>query len=115
LSFRAVALLFSFTPPPPSPIHTLSLHDALPILVSVSRTTGTISAFSVATAKPTLIDGCSLKPSSVKEPFTDDGFKLHPSINVGLDRKSTRLNSSHVAISDAVFCLKIKIIAHAEQ
>src|SRR5690625_1336952 len=26
----------------------------------------------------------------------------------GIDRKSTRLNSSHVAISYAVFCLKIK-------
>src|SRR5207253_11312847 len=28
--------------------------------------------------------------------------------DVGLDRKSTRLNSSHVAISYAVFCLKKK-------
>src|SRR5690625_6211227 len=28
--------------------------------------------------------------------------------NIGLDRKSTRLNSSHVAISYAVFCLKKK-------
>src|SRR5690625_6888317 len=30
----------------------------------------------------------------------------------GGDRKSTRLNSSHVAISYAVFCLKKKIIKH---
>src|SRR5690625_7021727 len=29
-----------------------------------------------------------------------------------LDRKSTRLNSSHVAISYAVFCLKKKNIQH---
>src|SRR5699024_11389903 len=29
-------------------------------------------------------------------------------INVVLDRKSTRLNSSHVSISYAVFCLKKK-------
>src|SRR5690625_5497455 len=29
-----------------------------------------------------------------------------------LDRKSTRLNSSHVAISYAVFCLKKKNITH---
>src|SRR5439155_24075944 len=29
-------------------------------------------------------------------------------LKVGLDRKSTRLNSSHVAISYAVFCLKKK-------
>src|SRR5437868_9364741 len=28
------------------------------------------------------------------------------------DRKSTRLNSSHVSISYAVFCLKKKTIAH---
>src|SRR5690625_6354384 len=30
------------------------------------------------------------------------------SLSAGLDRKSTRLNSSHVAISYAVFCLKKK-------
>src|SRR5690625_5886730 len=29
-------------------------------------------------------------------------------VTLGLDRKSTRLNSSHVAISYAVFCLKKK-------
>src|SRR5690625_5631076 len=29
-------------------------------------------------------------------------------MNIGQDRKSTRLNSSHVAISYAVFCLKKK-------
>src|SRR5207253_10317017 len=31
-------------------------------------------------------------------------------INENSDRKSTRLNSSHVAISYAVFCLKKKIV-----
>src|SRR5690625_1096015 len=31
-----------------------------------------------------------------------------PALRPGLDRKSTRLNSSHVAISYAVFCLKKK-------
>src|ERR1022692_3161148 len=29
-------------------------------------------------------------------------------VNLGLDRKSTRLNSSHLVISYAVFCLKKK-------
>src|SRR5436305_3888420 len=29
-------------------------------------------------------------------------------VNLGIDRKSTRLNSSHVRISYAVFCLKKK-------
>src|SRR5690606_41601875 len=31
-----------------------------------------------------------------------------PAAAAGLDRKSTGLNSSHVKISDAVFCLKYK-------
>src|SRR5690554_7579777 len=34
---------------------------------------------------------------------------------VGLDRKSTRLNSSHVRISYAVFCLKKKIKKYEQQ
>src|SRR5690606_39898739 len=39
------------------------------------------------------------------------GVKLSPeSLKLGLDRKSTRLNSSHVKISYAVFCLKKKTI-----
>src|SRR5690625_6967264 len=34
------------------------------------------------------------------------------SVEMGIDRKSTRLNSSHVAISYAVFCVKKKIVTH---
>src|SRR5699024_11442692 len=35
--------------------------------------------------------------------------------DVGIeDRKSTRLNSSHVSISYAVFCLKKKIVKHID-
>src|SRR5690349_22728049 len=37
------------------------------------------------------------------------GGALHALDAVGEDRKSTRLNSSHVEISYAVFCLKKKI------
>src|SRR3712207_8593424 len=33
-------------------------------------------------------------------------------LEIGLDRKSTRLNSSHANISYAVFCLKKKKIIH---
>src|SRR5690625_6474528 len=36
------------------------------------------------------------------------GTFIPPLVAVPLDRKSTRLNSSHVAISYAVFCLKKK-------
>src|SRR5690625_6874381 len=52
------------------------------------------------------------------DPTRDDEFSvgllgfneamLHYSSERGRDRKSTRLNSSHVAISYAVFCLKKK-------
>src|SRR5262245_63439885 len=34
---------------------------------------------------------------------------------IDLDRKSTRLNSSHLGISYAVFCLKKKIPAHGRR
>src|SRR5256885_7507216 len=34
--------------------------------------------------------------------------RYHPGAALGLDRKSTRLNSSHLVISYAVFCLKKK-------
>src|SRR5689334_24507386 len=34
---------------------------------------------------------------------------LHAQLGVEIDRKSTRLNSSHSSISYAVFCLKKKI------
>src|SRR5699024_11749138 len=37
-------------------------------------------------------------------------FEIYPNSQLGRDRKSTRLNSSHVSISYAVFCLKKKRI-----
>src|SRR5207302_8489219 len=39
---------------------------------------------------------------------TQEGLKLWSLGETGTDRKSTRLNSSHVKISYAVFCLKKK-------
>src|SRR5690625_1371158 len=42
------------------------------------------------------------------EVLADLGLLLARAEDVSLDRKSTRLNSSHVAISYAVFCLKKK-------
>src|SRR2546427_8273775 len=40
--------------------------------------------------------------------FSYEGQRLHRSLTQTLDRKSTRLNSSHSQISYAVFCLKKK-------
>src|SRR5207249_7601027 len=45
-------------------------------------------------------------PSAPKLPGVELAGKF------GRDRKSTRLNSSHVSISYAVFCLKKKTLAH---
>src|SRR3712207_8380001 len=39
---------------------------------------------------------------------TDELILAHPGVQGTLDRKSTRLNSSHANISYAVFCLKKK-------
>src|SRR5205807_5019153 len=36
----------------------------------------------------------------------DGTYRRHPACRCRLDRKSTRLNSSHLVISYAVFCLK---------
>src|SRR5690625_7073942 len=42
------------------------------------------------------------------------GINFSIEIEFSQDRKSTRLNSSHVAISYAVFCLKKNIISNTE-
>src|SRR5690625_6898857 len=61
---------------------------------------------------------CQLAPGALDELPRPQAQKLDPSgqysmvaareawADAGADRKSTRLNSSHVAISYAVFCLK---------
>src|SRR2546422_1534664 len=43
------------------------------------------------------------------------GTRAHSLIGTNLDRKSTRLNSSHGYISYAVFCLKKKKTKHPAQ
>src|SRR5690242_21158499 len=68
-------------------IYTLSLHDALPI-----------SAETVRTAAVRMVR--RLRHQAVRAANRPALFKA--------DRKSTRLNSSHMSISYAVFCLKKK-------
>src|SRR6266566_9947396 len=74
---------FFFNDTATTEIYTLSLHDALP-------------TFAPDDATLHLIGG--------------EGDRGHRSLGGGLgrDRKSTRLNSSHLVISYAVFCLKKK-------
>src|SRR5205809_8119565 len=72
---------FFFNDTAPTEIYTLSLHDALPISLAPSV----------------------LAPSYLLRPgFWTANVRRH------IDRKSTRLNSSHGYISYAVFCLKKK-------
>src|SRR2546430_13749623 len=71
-------------------IYTLSLHDALPISRYRRRNWRT-------TALPSRSVGATPAKASADEASADK-----------LDRKSTRLNSSHSQISYAVFCLKKK-------
>src|SRR5256885_1162406 len=80
LGFSFGIVFFFFNDTATTEIYTLSLHDALPISLShFSRKP------SFGWISPTV-----------------------PASRIGRDRKSTRLNSSHLVISYAVFCLKKK-------
>src|SRR6266705_5359311 len=78
--FSFFFFFFFFNDTATTEIYTLSLHDALPICDAayLAQHRGQISPV------------------------------LRPRPGLGLDRKSTRLNSSHRTISYAVFCLKKK-------
>src|SRR5437879_10363191 len=80
---------FFFNDPPPTEIYTLSLHDALPI-----------------STRPVQSAGDSAQPALFAVP--SGGSRSAGKVTVKVDRKSTRLNSSHRCISYAVFCLKKK-------
>src|SRR5699024_11862737 len=73
-------------------IYTLSLHDALPIYIRIFVKVNINKTFVVTKVKVCF----SPIIRHVNFTVTDE------------DRKSTRLNSSHVSISYAVFCLKKK-------
>src|SRR2546429_6169105 len=83
---------FFFNDTATTEIYTLSLHDALPISVPAARFT--ITAMT------------STKPCARRARLRQ--FPMCWSFPLRIDRKSTRLNSSHGYISYAVFCLKKK-------
>src|SRR5699024_12180042 len=104
---RAVLRLRPTSPPPAS--STVSLHDALPI----SRTGVHEAEFETADRRiRSLIAQANERANQLHH--VDDtpfGWQLEiADVMVtdisAVDRKSTRLNSSHVSISYAVFCLK---------
>src|SRR3989442_9974019 len=97
--FRTTRLLFFFffNDTATTEIYTLSLHDALPI--SFSRCRHRHPWVRSCRARRTRVSASP--PPSAAETLVRRALQL-------LDRKSTRLNSSHVRISYAVFCLKKK-------
>src|SRR5690606_39821404 len=103
-------LLFLFRDPSPTGIYTLSLHDALPIspgVLNIVNGIGEEAGQALATSKriaKIAFTGSTPVGQHILKCAAD---LLIPS-TVELDRKSTRLNSSHVKISYAVFCLKKK-------
>src|SRR3712207_8181161 len=93
-------MYFFFNDTATTEIYTLSLHDALPIFVR-------LASMSTSTSKvATGLEGVlAVEPSisNTTRPASTSGRRKRP-----VDRKSTRLNSSHANISYAVFCLKKK-------
>src|SRR5256885_15405975 len=84
LNALAVSTFFFFNDTATTEIYTLSLHDALPIFISAC--------------------GGRLSRATPGAP----GVSRFCFSSTVRDRKSTRLNSSHLVISYHVFCLKIK-------
>src|SRR5438034_11336870 len=88
-AYSIVLIAFFFLSDTATPeIYTLSLHDALPISSAHSRRAQQRlgpGPWRQGAGRP-----CAISPPGI------------------LDRKSTRLNSSHTVISYAVFCLKKK-------
>src|SRR3712207_7832178 len=87
---------FFFNDTATTEIYTLSLHDALPIWW---------------TPPTTLV----CQSGGVEHHSREASMGEVSKIGLDLDRKSTRLNSSHANISYAVFCLKKKkpSVSHA--
>src|SRR5207253_9980273 len=108
---RPFFYFFSFKNTPTTAIYTLSLHDALPIFFKAILTFP--KAVTVGSTSVTLDPKASSPTGSVSS-VSVSGRQVTVNLT-GVsngqtlqDRKSTRLNSSHVAISYAVFCLKKK-------
>src|SRR5690625_6839523 len=95
-----VVAYFMFQRSAATNIYTLSLHDALPIWPDIP-----IFIFPSDSRNQELTRHFNGKSGLA---FVDKLFLFVSEKNTEKDRKSTRLNSSHVAISYAVFCLKHK-------
>src|SRR5690606_40835275 len=105
----------SSPPPPTTALITLSLHDALPILLDEQE--APLHVVSLDGEHPRRLAGEDVQTPNAVGVVAEFRQLLHTGLQLGQmgvqpvepdveDRKSTRLNSSHVKISYAVFCLK---------
>src|SRR3712207_8688526 len=90
-------LFFFFNDTATTEIYTLSLHDALPI-----------SPPAILVTQPSMFPNRVGWLSDSRPTGPPVSLSLPAHAPLPLDRKSTRLNSSHANISYAVFCLKKK-------
>src|SRR5258707_7018505 len=96
---------FFFNDTATTEIYTLSLHDALPISIPAERDLARLAC------RNELADRLQIFELGL---FRLEAFALRACRQIVclVDRKSTRLNSSHANISYAVFCLKKKRLNH---
>src|SRR3712207_7096008 len=97
MSRRSSSYIFFFNDTATTEIYTLSLHDALPILTEPDFWNDNMAA-----------QKTSQELNELKLTYQTFHDMQELSDETELDRKSTRLNSSHANISYAVFCLKKK-------
>src|SRR5206468_11803360 len=95
-------LFFLFHDPPPTEIYTLSLHDALPISVNPNAKWNGLDS-----SRGIFGPGNPPRPPRCRRISFQSTSRTCRAVGA-VDRKSTRLNSSHDQISYAVFCLKKK-------
>src|SRR5690242_21244905 len=94
--------MYIYISPAPTYIHSLSLHDALPICKALANAPWTLGQ--LKRSWEAAFDGrVDLFIRKMHE-----HAQAQNRVCLSEDRKSTRLNSSHMSISYAVFCLKKK-------
>src|SRR3712207_9596077 len=96
-------IFFFFNDTATTEIYTLSLHDALPI--SIRSAPDSMNPYLSRCTTPS---SQSVRGDAPIKMNNDAAGTVFVSPVWELDRKSTRLNSSHANISYAVFCLKKK-------
>src|SRR5205807_8921686 len=109
-----LSLIFCYQSLALSTLSTLSLHDALPICLApgpgeAHHPSGMTSLWP---REGLPMSTCRYRtPQSSRRQYLFLGLQLQSrGVDRVQDRKSTRLNSSHLVISYAVFCLKKKIL-----